>query len=884
MDCSQVSRDIVAILSVSIMGKILPKKKTTRSSVRSHKLQVGSHIDNVKHSLEHLIFSKIKEEEVVFFKKRLKFIGVALLLLVTFVVTLSPEGKAEVATFYPTACLGGWVNPSNAEGEPQTTSNTIEDIFTKENSAVLPSTTNADMYCGNFKGKIEENTKPIKILVSFAWNTGRDITFKQEIIGSSFASSSGEILDTSSSTEVSFTFSSSTEAVATSSEVISQNSTTTSEIIQDETSLLGKIIGVAEDVIEKAFEENKNNDTTPTSTTPQIENVSEEKTLGESMAPTEVIPTPVSVEVIPEQEPVPTPEPAPAPTPAPEPTPVPVQELPSEPVSFLQLLIQKFAMNFVHTVFAEEVATSTEEGIATNQNINDNSTVVVNEPEIITEVVVASSSEEIAKSNQVTQDGGTTTTVTTLEIIKTESENEAVVIFEEKSNAEAGAETILGTSTVDVENAATTTESASTTASFASSSDVILDKSKEDSSSNNFLEVLYTFDGIIWKSLGKVNESSMKYRTFEIPLDTIASWDDMSKLQIKVQPLQRIDATPAVYLDGIKIEVLYETPIVHIHPDFNRDTILQDEVIEGVRIIRIINIDTNKEETWYMYLEKNSLIGASTTVTSSTGTQLAPEEKFSEGSISATVSETEAIILSTTTETSIVGISTTTVIREKNKNTWFKYEGDAITPTVSDIADFEKLKIIEKDSVDEKIDVVLDLLPDFISERIKRIKGSFLGSVIIQVKGEKEDELWLYNIETETQEKINVGSSTTVSSDFPFGIKGGFLFWLSQDKSFVYAYNPITKVFFEKEMPTFNPSEGERAEISFEEIRWKIIVNNENFTFFSNQTGEVFSDEDSQSLNALRQKINLDGILNEEKLNKLDFSLENLEETPVIGE
>ena len=139
---------------------------------------------------------------------------------------LSPKGKADVATFYPTACLGGWNNPRNAEGEPQTTNNENASQFTNENSAVLASSTHADMYCGSFVGAIEKDTVPKKILVSIAWSTGGDIPLEKNITAPTFSSSSMEILDTASTTSVSFTLASSTEEVATSSSTNDVSTTT----------------------------------------------------------------------------------------------------------------------------------------------------------------------------------------------------------------------------------------------------------------------------------------------------------------------------------------------------------------------------------------------------------------------------------------------------------------------------------------------------------------------------------------------------------------------------------------------------------------------------------------------------------------------------------
>jgi hypothetical protein len=126
---------------------------------------------------------------------------------------------------------------------------------------------------------------------------------------------------------------------------------------------------------------------------------------------------------------------------------------------------------------------------------------------------------------------------------------------------------------------------------------------------NNFLEVMYTFDGVTWIPLGELNEISMKYRTFEIPVSATTSWGDMSHLQVKIVSKKHTEDTPTVYLDGIKVEVLYEAVIAHVHPDFSRDTVIKDESDDGVRVVDIINNDTGGREIWYTTLAEQAGYG-----------------------------------------------------------------------------------------------------------------------------------------------------------------------------------------------------------------------------------------------------------------------------------
>lgn len=526
------------------MGKVLPKKKSFRSKIYSPKLALGSHIDNVRHSLEYLIFSNEKETESILLKKRIKVVVVVTVLFMIVGSYLSPKGKAEVATFYPTACLGGWVNPRNAEGEPETKSNTDQTQFNKENSALLPATTQADMYCGNFVGQIEQNTKPTKIIVTMAWSKGEEAVLEKKIISDSFASSSGVILDTASTTNISFTLSSSTEDVSTATSSVKDTmatsttmSTTTIVEPSQETSVINQVIDTVGDAFGKLFGVSTNEASTTSSVS--------------IPAP---VPTPASITPETTQTPLPQTTPSPEVVPVSEPAP----DIP--PVSLLQTIKKNFASHFAQKVFAEVVATTS--------------------------------------NNQLQLETTTDTTTTTPQTISSQIDTQTAMID--------ASSTVNASSSLSI---ASTTDGTSTPSLLDQALGIVVDSNAEDSAPNNFLEILYTFDGVTWKSMGKVNEDSMKYRTFEIPITATTSWNDLGQLQIKVQLLSRIDATPAVYFDGIKMEVLYETPVIHEHPDFARDTILKDKSDDGVRILNIINGDTNANELWYTTIQDQAEYG-----------------------------------------------------------------------------------------------------------------------------------------------------------------------------------------------------------------------------------------------------------------------------------
>jgi hypothetical protein len=196
--------------------------------------RVDSSIDSVTKSLNELVFSYSEQVDKSLQKKHIMMAFSSLTLLLVLGSFISPKGKAESSIFYPENCLGGWINPQYAQGEQQTTSNGDEVQFTKHNSAVLPKNTDAEMYCGNFKGAFDQATKPTKILVSLALTKGDDLLMEDKIESGSFASSALQILDAASSTDISFTLASSTASStlvhASSSESTASSSATSSTL------------------------------------------------------------------------------------------------------------------------------------------------------------------------------------------------------------------------------------------------------------------------------------------------------------------------------------------------------------------------------------------------------------------------------------------------------------------------------------------------------------------------------------------------------------------------------------------------------------------------------------------------------------------------------
>lgn len=73
-------------------------------------------------------------------------------------------------------------------------------------------------------------------------------------------------------------------------------------------------------------------------------------------------------------------------------------------------------------------------------------------------------------------------------------------------------------------------------------------------SPDDWLEVFYTLDGDSWQGLGRISRSNWRDATLELP---IINWSDLSRLQISVRSLPRIDRPIHVSLDSVWLEVDY---------------------------------------------------------------------------------------------------------------------------------------------------------------------------------------------------------------------------------------------------------------------------------------------------------------------------------------
>lgn len=98
-----------------------------------------------------------------------EFVGLFVFLFVVIILAASTSTHANIATFYPSSCLGGWENAKGAEGEPQVKDEDKLENFTADNSAVLKDST-AELFCGGFAGEIPEDTTPKRFSIILSWS------------------------------------------------------------------------------------------------------------------------------------------------------------------------------------------------------------------------------------------------------------------------------------------------------------------------------------------------------------------------------------------------------------------------------------------------------------------------------------------------------------------------------------------------------------------------------------------------------------------------------------------------------------------------------------------------------------------------------------------
>lgn len=629
------------------------KPKTSLSTRVYKKAQaLDSHIDNVTKSLHLVRIAKYVPLHTRFMKQGMSALIIVLLISYSFSPYLL---KANTVSFYPSSCLGGWVDPANATGKPNDSG-----VYTASHSAVLPGNTHAEMYCGSFDGDVPLGTVPQKTDLIIHWQTREaraaqiDLDGKATttIISDSFASSTQSILDAEGDTVI-FTATTTPENTAT-------------EDIKEE---------------EKPKEDVKE----------------EKKTATEEVKPTEETKTDAVLEAAP-------------------PTPEPTEEAqPEKPLSLHPFLQDIFSPFFVQVAHAEEESVPPEA-------VESTVPVVIQQEEVVTPVQETPTSTDQTK-DIVPETGGDQPAQ---EESVQQPATEEVAAPPEVITTEDGQ--IIMPAPVEVKP------------------EVVVEEKQPP-----FIEVLYTFDGVDWKSAGMFTPGDINDKSISIPYDQGATWTNLKSLQVKIKSLQTLDEVPTLYVDALEFQIEHKRK--------------HDTRVESDQAAKDIEVD---EETGRKVL----LFG---------------------------------------------------------------------------------------------------------DEELKRIKGitPYLALVdVTRTKGDQvEDDLWLYDIESD--KRLVVATGTQIAADFPFGLKGDYVFWLSRDKKQVYAFDSKHRTYQSKEVPPFSISDGERGEVTFEDVPWTVIIGADNFVFWSEATGEVFGDEDAGALVNYTDFFHLNTVLTEKEKENIGIPVDN---------
>lgn len=606
------------------------------SPLYRHATSIDSHIDKVAHSLQLVAFSKYTPPQARAAKRAVSAFVIALLVVYTFSPFLL---KANTVLFYPTACLGGWVTPYHASGLPSEAKE-----YSAATSAVLPSNTHAELYCGSFTGEIPEGSTPKDTRLVIYW-AAEHLTDKEtvptteetvEIVSDDFSSSTQAILDAPID-DVTFTFATSTEETSKDSSVNKESSV--------------------------APEEQKAE--SPTS------EVKEENIPAQEAAPK-------SIEVVPENV-----------------------EPETSPVSWFNM--RTFIGLFAAPVYAQEEPTQQEVAVE-----------VITEP-AETEVTQVSVPEPV-------QEAPATSVVPEKETVSTE------VVKEVAPTEESASETDIAPS-LDPANDIPVHPT-------------IIEAERKEAERKEAIvppiaEVLYTFDGVEWKTLTRVAAKDVNQQPLVIPYDVGTTWKNLQSLQIKIQSIQTFDEMPILYVDAIELQIDYS----------------------------------------------------------------------------------------------------------KKYDTRIDSSEDAVTIDVDDVTG-QKILL-------------------FGDEVVQGIKGITPYLALVDIVTPQGRGLWMYDIEN--NKRLRVATSSQIDDLSPLGLKDDYVFWLSASGTQAYAFDSKHKAYQTKEIKPFNPSEGERGEATFIDVPWKVIIGTDRFYFWKEETGEVFSDGNSEALDNFRKEFRLDEILSDEE-------------------
>lgn len=639
-------------------------------------------------------FIRINTQEIKDFLKEhrhsLSIIGGALVVFIAIVIPFG-SGKASVAHFFPSTCLGNWRDPMQAQGAPSLKEGASIESFSENNSA-FASSANMDLFCSLFEGDIPKSVLPQKAVVRIAWSLD-DGSIKHDKIEPFSLDDLNE------------------DALGDDSDSSIENDT-------------------SEQVTEESATEDSSTDTT-----------SDVRNTDENNASEDIRETP--------KEETNTPSPTNA---SDDPTPTDTQESEVAPKES----VMRFLMP--HTVHAQS-----------DESKDDVSIESKTQPEeVVPEELQTSSTDENEGADEVQEESS----IDEEPQISTDLPEDETSVDQDVTSVDTEGQTPL-------------------------------------------VSVAYTLDGSEWNTLGVVTWENWDTVQFEIPIEVIDEWDDLSTFQVRLRTESTIDASPHIYVDAIMLEVEYtENPSVPLAPDFDEEKIeriisneqytliqtqnmVQDtqEILEDTSFDDSASAPSLRERLWVRVTPpavKEPLLVIDAGIVVAPGEEIIDESAISE-----------------------IDVGDTTI----------KIKDQPDTDEKQDIKNEERVPVEKDDTI-----VTTD-----INESVEDVPG-------ITVVEDRAYEEAKKNI---SESWILVAQEDMMAPHSPIAIRNAFVFWIGPQGTSVMGFDIETQTYFSK---TIDPDNMSDNWIMFGGNNEAASFRNGSFVFKNTGTGTVLTIEDNQKV------------------------------------
>jgi len=435
------------------------------------------------------------------------------------ILLFAASTRASTVSFYPSTCLGGWQNVDRASGKPDVPFDTPEKI-TEDNAASVGDQV-AELYCGQWKGDVPEDSLPKQFVLKLSWKLAvpqAPAPDDSSVAATGAADASSTVANASSTAANASSTSSQSASVADVMQAMFGDASSTGPVTGGGDASSTAADASSTDSLIATTTDSSDASASPASSTdsanpavPASGNSSSASSSADTSVPAVPVPVPASTDSSAPNVPAASDPSASAPAPAPAdalpasaPTPSPASG--PGPQSFLWRLISTPA-------YADDTATTD-----------------------ISSITAATTSDVLAS--------------TTTDLIASTTDS-----------IDAIAPTAFSTSTDD----ASLIGNATDTLGIAPATTTI-----DTSDAEPFLYIDYTLDGIHWKPLATASTTNFP-REIALPASDFATWDNIENLQVKVRRVATVSPQPEVLLDGMSIETDYDSSAIPLAPDQSSD-------------------------------------------------------------------------------------------------------------------------------------------------------------------------------------------------------------------------------------------------------------------------------------------------------------------------